>query len=163
LVIVRPAAPGDYAAVRACNDLAFGQLAEGRLVEALRSSGDAAIELVAEEGGAIVGHVLLSRLVSPANCLALAPVSVLPERQRQGVGSALIEQVVEAARGGGYDAVFLVGEPGYYSRFGFSVAAAGRFSTKYPKEYTMALALRPNAFDSLSSEIVYAPAFDEAL
>lgn len=159
-MIVREARAEDAGAVRRIIDAAFGQPAEGNLVEALRSHGDARIELVAESDGRLVGHVLLSRLESPAGALALAPLAVLPERQREGVGAALTNAAIDRARRGGAPAIFLLGEPAYYERFGFSVAAAAPFETAYPKDYMMALALAPGALDALAGPIIYAPAFD---
>lgn len=158
-MILRTAAPDDRAAIRACVDAAFGQPEEGALVEALRESGDAAIELVAVIDGRIAGHVMLSALAAPENCLALAPVCVAPQFQRQGLGGALIRKAIEKARERGAFAVFLLGEPAYYSRFGFSREAASRFDTVYPKDYTMALELAPGALARLPGEIAYASPF----
>lgn len=158
-MIIRAATPADFKAIRACNDAAFGQPAEGRLAAALRKARDVEIELVAEAGGKIIGHVMLSRLASPQKSLGLAPLCVLPAHEKRGVGAALVMQAVDKARAGGWNAIFLLGSPAYYSRFGFKVEDAAKFGTIYPKEYMMALALRPGALDSLSGDIVYAPAF----
>src|SRR5690349_8990636 len=96
--------PGDAAAIRAVHLAAFGQPDEADLVDALRESGDAVLSVVAEEHGRIVAHVLFSRLtihtdrnqVVPA--LALAPMAVAPERQRQGIGSALLTEALGECR-----------------------------------------------------------------
>lgn len=159
-MIVRAARPADVEAIRACVDAAFGQPAEGALVDALRDSGDAAIELVADADGLLVGHVLLSRLVSPDNALALAPLAVAPAFQRKGAGAALVRRAVADAREAGATAIFLLGEPAYYSRFGFSVEAAALFETVYPKSHMMALELRSGALAGLSGAIRYPEAFD---
>jgi putative acetyltransferase len=160
-MIVRPATPTDHEAIRACIDAAFGQPTEGTLVGALRKARDARIELVADEADEVIGHVLLSRLVSPRKCLGLAPLSVLPAHQKRGVGAALTERAIGEARAAGWDAIFLLGEPHYYSRFGFSVGAAAKFGTVYPKEFMMALELRAGRLDALEGDISYAPAFAE--
>ncbi|MEQ8176702.1 MAG: N-acetyltransferase [Amphiplicatus sp.] len=159
-MIVRAAAQDDYPAIRACIDNAFGQPHEGALVEALRASSDAVIELVAESDGRIAGVILLSKLTAPENSLALAPVAVAPDMQGQGVGGALIRAAIKEAHESGAAAIFLLGEPGYYSRFSFSVEAAGRFETAYPKEYMMALELTPGALAGLSGKIAYASPFN---
>ncbi len=138
---------------------AFGQTDEAALVNALRTSGDSKFALVAEDNGAIVGHVLFSQLQAPTACLALAPVSVLPARQSQGVGSMLITEGLARATAAGWQAIFLLGDPGYYQRFGFRVAAADKFVTSYPKSHFMALELVPGALDRLSGEVVYPPPF----
>lgn len=158
-MIVRAAHPADARAIRAVVDAAFGGPAEGALVEALRESGDAALELVAKADGKILGHVMLSRLASPQNCLALAPLAVAPGFQRRGVGGALIKRAVEEAREAGASAIFLLGEPAYYARFGFSVAAAATFETVYPKDYMMALELSPGALAATGGAIDYAAPF----
>src|SRR6516164_485055 len=75
-----------------CSDLStFGRLSEAELVGALREAGDSIVSLVADDDGQIIGHVLLSKMDAPFPALALAPVSVIPPRQRSGIGSALIE------------------------------------------------------------------------
>ncbi len=156
---IREACSGDFADIRRILIAAFGQRAEANLVEALRETGDAIVELVAEEGDTIVGHILLSALKLPANCLALAPVCVAPDRQGQGVGSALIHAALEKAREEGWLAVFVLGDPAYYTRFGFSPDAAAKFETTYPKAYFMALELTPAALAAKNGAVVYARPF----
>ena len=108
----------------------------------------------------MVGHVLLSRLRSPAGALALAPVSVRPDRQGEGIGSALIRAALEQAAAAGCQAVFVLGEPEYYGRFGFLAESAEAFATPYPGPYFMALALEEGALGRMEKTVVYAPAFD---
>ncbi|MGE0214103.1 MAG: GNAT family N-acetyltransferase [Parvibaculaceae bacterium] len=158
-MILRPEEAGDAPAVRALTVAAFVGMQEADLVEALRASGDAVLSLVAEERGAILGHVLFSRLVAPAASLALAPVSVHPDRQRQGIGSRLIVSGLEQVRQGGWDAVFVLGEPAYYGRFGFSKDMAAGFATAYPRDYFMGLELRPGILSGLRGEVVYPAPF----
>jgi putative acetyltransferase len=122
---------------------AFGQPAEAKLVAALREAGDTVISLVAEEEGRIFGHVLLSRMEAPFPALALAPLSVVPARQRNGIGSALIKCAVERARSEGWAAIFVLGERNYYERFGFNRDAAAGFTSIYAGEHFMVLQLRP--------------------
>ena len=129
------------------------------LVDALREAGDAVMSLVAEDGGEIVGHILFSRLQAPEQCLGLAPVSVTPSRQNQGIGSKLVREGLARAKQDGWQGVFVVGEPDYYGRFGFHTAAADKFETAYPKPYVMALELTPNALRDRRGALVYAPAF----
>lgn len=158
---IRAAAPVDSEAVRTILRQAFGQDAEADLVEALRESGDVVTELVADEGGQIVGHILLSELQSPDRCVALAPVSVQSDFQGRGIGSALIREAIERAKSGGWLAMILLGEPDYYSRFGFSVGACAKLETSYPKDYMMALELRPGSLAKLHGNLAYPAAFDQ--
>jgi putative acetyltransferase len=158
-MIVRDAAPGDEAAVRRMVTAAFGRSAEAALVEALRESGEAVISLVAEEEGIVFGHILFSRLRAPERCLALAPLSVAPERQTRGIGSQLVLDGLARARRDGWAAVFLVGEPGYYERFGFRAAVAERFETAYPKAYVLALELVPDGLEGRAGALIFASPF----
>ncbi|WP_282609950.1 GNAT family N-acetyltransferase [Pelagibius sp. Alg239-R121] len=159
-MIIRKETPSDTTAVHAVEAAAFGQPAEADLVEALNAAGDSVLSLVAEREGTIVGHVLFSKLQSPEGCLALAPVAVAPEHQKQGVGSALIREGLAQLVNSEWKAVFLLGDPDYYRRFGFSVEAAARFGTDYPKEATMVLELSEGALESCSGRIRYAAAFE---
>ena len=121
----------DWTAVYQVVTSAFGQSAEAKLVGELRDAGDSVISLVAEQDGQVVGHVLLSRMDAPFPALALAPVSVTPRRQRSGIGSALIKSAVDRARSEGWAAIFVLGDPNYYARFGFDRAAATGFTSVY--------------------------------
>ncbi len=126
-VNIRPFGSVDAEAVREVHLKAFaGREDEARLVEALHAADAAPVSLVAveESSGGVIGHVLFSPVEidnggSSIRVVGLAPVGVLPEHQGQGVGSRLIREGLEACREAGYDAVVLLGEPGYYSRFGF--------------------------------------------
>ena len=90
--------------------------------------------------------------------LALAPVGVLPDHQGRGVGSALIHAALERARSKGFDAVFVLGEPAYYRRFGFSVEDARDYESVYAGAFFM---IRPLVAGSLptAGRIEYPPAF----
>ncbi len=158
-MIIRAPETGDHPAVRSLTEAAFGGTAEATLVDALRASGDAAFEVVAERDGEIVGHILLSTLTAPPGALALAPVSVAPDHQRQGIGSALIHHAIGRATAAGWSAIFLLGDPSYYTRFGFSLTAAKTFETDYPREFFMALALKPDAFKSTPKKVDYPAPF----
>jgi putative acetyltransferase len=162
--VIRARQPADDAAITRVVDAAFGGPAESKLVQALREAGLAAIDLVAVEDE-VVGHVLFSSLEvtldgrSP-KALALAPVAVRPDRQRRGIGDALIRAGLERARGEGWDAAIVLGDPAYYPRFGFSAAQARHLKAPYSGESFMALALRPGVLDGRAGRVVYPPAFD---
>lgn len=158
-MIVRDETRNDVTAIRQVVVAAFEREVEADLVDALRKSGDAVISLVAEDKCEIVGHVLFSKLRAPEQCIALAPVSVTPSRHNQGVGSALIHEGLARAERAGWEAVFLVGEPEYYKRFGFDAATASRFTTDYPRRYLLALELTRHSLRERAGAVVYAPPF----
>ena len=145
-VLIRREAPGDADPIRAVTAAAFAQprdhaepsadagpLAqaglppEARLVDELRASDDwlPPLSMVSlGPDGRITGHVLCTRgHVGAAPVLALGPLSVHPDQQRRGVGSALMHAVLGAADALGEPLVVLLGDPGYYARFGFRAAA----------------------------------------
>jgi putative acetyltransferase len=122
--VIRPERPGDENAIRAVETAAFGRDDEAKIVDDLRAGGEyiPELSLVVEEQGAIVGHVMLSRChVEPSGDLIplLGPIGVVPQRQGNGVGSALVEAALAGARHLGVPCVVLIGSPAYYERFGF--------------------------------------------
>jgi len=155
---VRDETLSDRKAVYQVVSSAFGQSAEAELVERLREAGDSVVSLVAEEGGEIAGHVLLSRMEAPFPALALAPVSVIPAKWRSGIGSALIERAVDRARGEGWAAIFVLGDPSYYERFGFDREAAAGFTSPYAGPHFMVLRLTPS-LPATTGRLRHAPAF----
>jgi len=98
MIHVRDESPGDWKAIYQVISSTFGRLSEAELVGALREAGDGIVSLVADDDGQIIGYVLLSKMDAPFSALALAPVSVIPPRQRSGIGSALIKRAVSKAR-----------------------------------------------------------------
>lgn len=137
-ILVRPETSVDRSAIRRIIEAAFDQPDEADLVEALRSDGVISHSLVAVDHGQIIGHLALSSLKSPDRALALAPVSVLPSHQNCEIGSTLIMQSLELARSDGFDLVFVLGNPRYYSRFGFSVETAKPFPCPFAGPHFMA-------------------------
>ncbi len=158
-MIIREARPGDHAAIRDVLAAAFNGAAEADLVEQLRTAGYAEIELVAEEGGEIVGHILFSPMEAPFRALGLAPLSVLPHAQRQGIGSTLVERSHEMARADGWDAIFVLGDPDYYRRFGYSPEAAKPFDCAYSGPHFMMKEFGRSAPVS-SGKLRHAPPFE---
>lgn len=93
-VSIKPETRDDFDLVRTVHRLAFGRDDEARLVDALRAQGYTRMSLVADLGGRVVGHILFSDLliVTPERTipsLSLAPLAVIPEHQRQGIGSLM--------------------------------------------------------------------------
>lgn len=158
MIDVRDENPRDWKAVYQVVSSAFGRVAEAELVKELREAGDSVVSLVADEDGQIVGHVLLSKMDAPFPALALAPVSVIPTRQRSGIGSALVKRVVNRARSEGWAAIFVLGDPNYYERFGFDREAAAGFTSPYAGRHFMVLKLS-SSLPASTGELCHAPAF----
>jgi putative acetyltransferase len=144
---------------------AFGGEAEVSLVDDLRADGAMICEVVAErEGAGIVGHVAFSPLeIRSADReirgAALAPLAVLPTYQRQGVGRALVEFGHEYLRAQKIDVVVVVGDPAYYSHFGFSTLLARLLQSPYSGDASQALELVPGTLGKRGWDVSYAAAF----
>ena len=133
----------------------------------MRAARLAVIELVSLDGMDVVGHILMSTLDvtvggTPVRSLALAPLSVQPGRQRKGIGSALVHEALRQARRQCWQAVIVLGHPGYYPRFGFSAALARPLASPFAGEAFMALELTPDALSGGAGLVVYPPAFGVA-
>ena len=159
-MLIRQAQAGDYGEIHAVVAAAFGQPDEADLVDALRADGDALVELVAQDGPYIVGHVLFSRLLTDTGrrFAALAPLSVIAPRQKDGIGTALMQTSHVLCRKAGIEAVIVLGHPDYYPRVAYSAEAAKVVKAPFSGPSLMALALVPGALDAPVS-VTYAKAF----
>ncbi|GIJ28841.1 N-acetyltransferase [Micromonospora qiuiae] len=171
---LRPEDPADTGAIRRVLAAAFARPdvatpPEVRLVDELRAS-DAwlpALAMVAEYGGEIVGYALLTRvLVRSAEgnrqALALGPVAVAPHRQRIGLGTAVVQAALDAATELGERLVVVLGDPGYYRRFGFSRADRMGLTSPWSGlgEPWQALVLPPSISGELpppQGDVIFAP------
>ena len=158
-ITIRDETSRDHEAVRKTHLLAFSEDSPGRLAEDLRQSGSAVISLVAEQAGHIVGHVLFSRLEAPIRALTLAPVGIRPDVQKRGIGSALIRKGLERAKQEHWQAVFVLGAPAYYGRFGFNASEAQNYNSPYKGPGFMALLLDETA--PKHGQLVFPAAFAE--
>lgn len=136
MMSIRTATLGDREAIRLVEEHAFGQPAEAGLVDALVSGGDAIVELVAEEEGAVVGHILFSRLMVQEGkksfpAVALAPLAVEPDFHGTGIGGALIREAHRRLKEAGETLSVVVGDPAYYGRFGYERGRAEKFDSEY--------------------------------
>ena len=163
---IRAETRDDWEAIAAVTEAAFGKPREARMVDAIRASDAFAPELslVAEEDGDIVGHVLLSYVEledSERRLLELGPMSVAPDRQRSGIGTALVREALRRADARGEPLVLVLGHPEYYPRFGFRRASELGITPpahRIPDEAFMAQPLR--AYDpSLRGRVVFPPAY----
>ena len=168
---IREERPGDVQEVRRVNELAFGQRTEADLVDRLRRScPGASLSLVADDC-AIVGHILFTPVViersgAPLVGMGLAPMAVLPERQRSGIGTRLVEDGLQLLRDRGCPFVVVVGHPEYYPRFGFERASAHGLASQWegiPDEAFMVLPLDAPALAGVTGVARYRPEFDEVV
>ncbi len=154
--------------MQALNEAAFETSTEARLVAALREQARPLVSLVAEDAGAIVGHILFSPVTLSGHpelrIMGLAPMAVAPGRQRQGIGSALVRGGLERCRQLGFGAAVVLGHPRYYPRFGFAPAKHFDIGCEYdvPEEAFMVVELKPDYLRGASGIIQYGAAFDDA-
>lgn len=146
MIKVRKEASADAPAIEAVTIAAFREAphtshTEKFIVRALRNAGQLAISLVVEEDGLIVGHVAVSPVIisdGTPGWFGLGPISVSPEHQRQGVGSLLMERALGELRTSGAAGCVVLGDPGYYARFGFN-AESTLVLPDVPAEYFLAM------------------------
>ena len=165
---VRPEQAGDQAGIRHIHLQAFGGDSEAKLVDRLRNTELSLISLVAEEQALLVGHILFSpvSLVGPVPApplAGLAPMAVVPQWQRRGVGRSLVTTGLEYCARANYVAVVVLGHPEYYPRFGFVPASRFQIKCEYdvPDEVFMLKELQPSALQGISGTIHYHPAFQQ--
>ncbi|HEY8474797.1 MAG TPA: N-acetyltransferase [Natronosporangium sp.] len=168
---IRAERPEDHAAVLAVNRRAFGAdhgKLVATLVDALRAADPAATSLVAVAGGEVVGHVMFTRSLLDApprlvDVQVLSPLAVAPERQRQGIGSALVREGVRRIAEQRVPLVFLEGDPRYYARFGFE--PGGRHGFRKPSlripDAAFQVKLLPAYESWMTGTLVYAAPFWE--
>ena len=163
-MIIRPELPKDRPAIARLTAEAFGGTDEVALIDRLREANLVAASMVAEINGNIAGHILLSWLKAefngrPLKSLSLAPLAVLPTYQRIGIGAALVNASIRAARDLGAETIFVLGHPHYYPRFGFSPEKARKFDNPFNTDAFMALDLFPDILGTGSGFILYPAAF----
>lgn len=168
---VREEQPSERDAVFTVNRLAFGQEEEARLVDALRACPEAqpTHSLIAVDNDRIVGHILFSAIMietptGAVDSLALAPMAVLPDCQKRGIGSQLVCKGLETCRDQGHKSVVVLGHPKYYPRFGFAPARSYGIRPRFdvPDEAFMVLELEPGALTGVNGVVRYTPPFEIA-
>ena len=138
----------------------FSNKAESDLVKQLISDNDVLLNLVIESSNTIIGNVVVSKVTMEPDmglfCGGVAPLSVLPERQSSGIGSQLMKEAIKKSDEMGMDALFLLGDPDYYKRFGFNIS---NLKSDYRVEHFQELELTRNCLVNLKSKVTYANAF----
>ena len=164
-MLVRAEEQRDWPAVHAVNVSAFETPAEANLVDALREQAQPLVSLIAEDNGAIVGHIMFSPVSLSGHpglkIMGLAPMAVAPAHQRKGIGSALVRAGLEQCQQLGFGAVVVLGHPTYYPRFGFSSSARFGIGCEYevPEEVFMVVELEAGCLRGASGKVRYHAAF----
>lgn len=170
-IILRTETEADFFGIFEVNRIAFGQDNEARLVGALRSNTKVfvpALSIVATKSDEIVGHILLTKInIQDDNgnlneSLALAPVSVMPELQRSGIGGQLIRKGFETAKDLGFKSVIVLGHQHYYPKFGFQPAEKWNIKTSFevPSNAFMAIELVTGGLQNISGTVIYPKEFE---
>jgi putative acetyltransferase len=163
---IRTEKPEDLEAVRNVNIAAFGRENEANLVDRLRGIGST-FSFVAVQSDRIVGHLFFSlvtvegKFSKNLSVLGLAPVAVLPNYQRQGIGTQMIREGLKECGRSGFQAVVVLGHPHFYSRFGFIPASRNSLRCEYdvPDEAFMVLELESGALQDCSGTVKYRSEF----
>jgi putative acetyltransferase len=168
-IIIRQEIASDYEKVYEINKLAFQQESESKIIEQIRKGNNfiPELSLVAEVNSEIVGHILFSKIKivgdSTFDSLALAPMAVIPEFQKRGIGSKLIRRGIEKAKELGFDSIIVLGHKDYYPKFGFQKASKWGIQCPFeaPEEAFMAIELTEKALDGKSGIVHYPDEFME--
>lgn len=171
MITIRKERAEDIPHIRDINLQAFGQPAEARAVDKLRRNCSPFLSLVAEDNGRLIGHILFTPAVidNDARCVAgmgLAPMAVLPQRQRQGIGSELVTAGLKLLRQRACPFVIVLGHPQFYPRFGFTPASRRGIRSQWedvPDEAFMVLVLDQAAMRGVAGVARYRDEFNEAM
>lgn len=168
--LIRREQPQDIPEIRQVLIRAFGQKQEASIVEKLRKNCNSILSLVAFTDGKVVGHIMFSPVVIEGKQgklvgTGLAPLAVLPEYQRKGIGTQLIQTSIARFKEGGCPFIIVIGHPEYYARFGFE--RAGRFGINsewnVPDEAFMVLILDKKAMNGITGVVRYRREWAEAM
>ena len=168
--IIRREQPQDISEIREVNIRAFGQEQEASVVDKLRENCNSVLSLVALTDGHVVGHILFGPAVIEGEHgklvgTGLAPLAVLPEYQRKGIGTELLQTAIARIKKGGCPYIIVIGHPEYYARFGFEKAGRFGISSEWdvPDEAFMILMLDRKAMNSITGVAGYREEWAEAM
>ena len=166
-ILIRKEEEKNYRNIYEVNKLAFGQENESKLVEKIRGGNNfiPELSLVAEIKGRTIGHILFSKIKiigsSIFETLALAPMAVIPEFQRMGIGSELIKKGMEKAKEHGFNSIIVLGHKDYYPKFGLKKASKWNIKCSFevPDEVFMAIELTEGALKDKAGTVKYPDEF----
>jgi putative acetyltransferase len=168
--LIRREQPQDVSEIRQINIRAFGQKKEALVVDNLRKNCNSILSLVALTDGKVVGHILFSPAVIEGKHgilvgTGLAPLAVLPEYQRKGIGTQLMQTGISRIKEGGCPYIIVIGHPEYYARFGFEQAGRFGISSEWnvPDEAFMILRLDRKAMNGITGVARYREEWAEAM
>lgn len=171
MIEIREEKKEDYDAVRIVNDRAFGQPEEGRIINILRKVCQETLSLVAVSDEKIVGHILFSPVTidhedTQVIGMGLAPMAVLPEFQKQGIGSLLVKEGLGRIKETDCPFIIVLGHEHYYPRFGFERASIHGLKAQWdgvPDEAFLVIILNKSVMADVSGIATYRHEFDEAM
>ncbi|MDM5317453.1 N-acetyltransferase [Fictibacillus sp. b24] len=168
MIKIRIEKEADYIVIDEINSSAFNGEGESKLIRAIRDSEwfVPELSLIAEKDEEVVGHILFSEVTIQTEneqvpTLALAPMAVSPQHQKQGIGTLLVQTGLEKAQQLGYEHVVVLGHPDFYPKFGFvsSVAKGIHSPFPVPEEVFMVLELKKGSLEGIKGKVEYPPAF----
>jgi len=171
MITTRIERPEDIPYICIINEHAFEQATEANIVDKLRKSCPDCLSLVAEDGNDLVGHILFSPVVIEdtgrrVEGMGLAPVAVLPIRQRRRIGSALVRRGLDILRERRCPFIIVLGHPDFYPRFGFEIASKYSLSSQWegvPDEAFIVLILDDHTMKGVSGIARYRDEFNDAM
>ncbi len=166
---IRKELPEDIEAIYKLNVAAFESTAEAVLVNKLRETGELTLSLVAVDESEIVGHIAFSSVnIAGSNkpnlcALGLAPMAVLSEYQRKGIGTQLVQDGLRFCAEAGYDVVVVLGHPNFYPRFGFFSAKQFGIKCEYDvsEDVFMVKVLREGILQGVTGVVKYNHFFND--
>ena len=169
MITIRHEKPADIPLIYSVIEQAFKRDAEARLADKLRQACAEYLSLVADDNGTIVGHIMFTPVLikngAETQGMGLAPMTVLPPVQRQGIGAQLITAGLQLLQEKGCPFVIVLGHPDYYSRFGFQPASRFNIKSQWedvPDEAFMVFILDDKNMKNVSGIATFRNEFSES-
>jgi putative acetyltransferase len=159
---IRPERTADVFDIHAVHSQSFPSAGEARLVDLLRAAGQLAVSLLADVDGSLVGHVAVSpvTVTSGPPGAGIGPLAVVASHRRQGIAADLVRAALGACPGAGFHWAVVLGDPAYYSRFGFRPAREFGLSDEYQGgSHFQAIELTPGGLPRGGGLVRYAHEF----
>jgi putative acetyltransferase len=169
MIIIKEENPKDKDKIYEINKSAFGTETEAKIVDALREAGELILSLVVQIDDILIGHIAFGEVKIDSGkqsyrAIRLGPMAVLPEHQRKGYGTKLVEQGSKILSGRGHEIVVVLGHPDYYPKFGFVPSQRYGIQCEYecPPEAFMIKELKQNALKGIQGTVFYSSIFNDA-